>query len=71
MTQGDIARTLNRFSKTGDLHYLHRRIVGFGRDEKQRLAENILAGDDPDTAISDARRYGKSVLDSREILEAL
>jgi hypothetical protein len=57
LTQAEVATQLNRFTKSGDLHRYHRRIVNLTRGEKIRLAENLRAGDDPTEAIKDAKGY--------------
>lgn len=58
MTNGTIAQQLNRFAnKDGDLHYLQPKIKDYSRDEKMRVVENLLAGDDPEMAVKDAKGY--------------
>jgi len=67
MNNATIATQLSRFTKSGDLFKYHRRIVGFSRDEKERLVENLEAGDDPDAAIRDARGYVKEAENGRHV----
>lgn len=66
MTNGQIASELGRFTKSGDLHHLQRRMKDFTHDEKQRLVENLLAGDDPTDAVRDAKGFIRNA-DQEEI----
>lgn len=61
LTPGEIAEGLNRFSKTGDLRKYSRRISNMSREEKVRVVENLRAGDDPLTAIKDAKGYNEPI----------
>jgi diguanylate cyclase (GGDEF)-like protein len=57
LTNADIATGLNRFTKAGDLHKYARRIKDYTREEKVRVVENLRAGDDPVSAIKDAKGF--------------
>lgn len=57
MSEINIAIQLNRFCKSGDLHGFRRKVRNFTPDERRRLAENLNAGDEVETAIRDARGY--------------
>lgn len=54
----EIARVLSQFTKGADPNECQRRRKAFRMltpEQKRRMAENILAGDDIETAIKDAK----------------
>jgi len=60
MTTCELVRVFNSFSKCADPNPCQRYARQFrklNRAAQVRTAENILAGDDPETAIKDAKRY--------------
>lgn len=66
LSNADITTQLNRFTKSGDLHKYVRRIKDFTREQKIRLVENLRAGDDPPTAIRDAKDLDENLGDPGE-----
>lgn len=62
LTETEIAKQLNRFTKSGDLYKYRRKIASFSREQKIRVAENLRAGDDVETAIKDAKTFDESDL---------
>lgn len=57
ITNGTIARQLGRISKSGDLYHLQKRVKNYTHDEKERVVENLEAGDEPEDAVKDAKGF--------------